>query len=196
MSPEVTLIKKWGANPLMSKRIFLDDEGKLQSDGSQCVMVQGTAVRAPATAPSDLAKLISDCCSDEAIALGSLKEGLSNAVPITVPSKINDNPGAITRSREFINYRPRTPAWALIDFDIKGMPAHIAARIEAEGGMWNALLKVAPGIACAARVVRGSTSCGLFRSDTGVSLPGSKGLHVYVLLRDGADSERFPASSA
>jgi hypothetical protein len=191
MNPEVTLIKKSGVNPLMSKRIFLDEQGRLQSDGSQCVMVQGTALRAPAPAPSDLAKIISDCCSDEAIALGSLKEGIPNAVPITVPSKINNNPGAITRSREFIDYRPGIPAWALIDFDTKGMPAHVAARIEAEGGMWNALLSVAPVILRAARVSRASTSSGLFRSDTGEALPGSGGLHVYLLLRDGGDTERF-----
>jgi hypothetical protein len=191
MTPQITLIKKCGPNPLMSKRIYLDEKGALRIDGSQCVMVQGTAERAPAATASDLAKIISDCSSDEAIALGSLKDGLPNSVPITVPRNIKNNPGAITRSREFIDYRPGIPAWGLIDSDTRGMPAHVAARIEAEGGMWNALVKVAPGIARGARVVRGSTSCGLFRNDTGESLPGSKGLHVYLLLRDGADTERF-----
>jgi hypothetical protein len=191
VTPQITLIKKCGPNPLMSKKIFLDEKGALRIDGSQCVMIQGTAERAPAATASDLAEIISDCSSDQAIALGSLKDGLPNSVPITVPRKIKDNPGAITRSREFIDYRPGIPAWGLIDFDTKGMPAHVAARIEAERGMWNALVKVAPGIARGARVVRGSTSCGLFRSDTGESLPGSKGLHVYLLLRDGADTERF-----
>jgi hypothetical protein len=191
LTPQVTLIKKCGPNPLISKQIYLDEQGALRIDGSQCVMIQGTAERAAAATASDLAKIISDCSSDEAIALGSLKDGLPNSVPITVPRKIKDNPGAITRSREFVDYHPAIPAWGLIDFDTKGMPAHVAARIEAEGGMWNALVKVAPGIARGARVVRGSTSCGLFRSDTGESLPGSRGLHVYLLLRDGADTERF-----
>src|ERR1700730_3819773 len=192
MTPQITLIKKCGPNPLMSKKIFVDEQGKLQSDGSQCVMVQGTATRLRAATASDLATIISDCCSDEAIALGSLKDGLPNSVPITVLSKIKDNAGAISRSREFIDYHPGTPAWALIDFDTKGMPAHIAARIEAEGGMWNVLLTVASGLARAARISRASTSSGLFHLDTGEPLPGSGGLHVELLLRERGDTERFP----
>ena len=184
MTPQVTLIKKCGPSPLMSKRISLDEQGALRSDGSHCLMVKGTAVRAPASTAIDLAEIIAGCCSEEAIALGALKDGLPNSVPITVPAKIEDNPGAITRSRDFIDYRPGKPAWSLIDFDTKGMPAHVGARIEATGGMWNALLVVVPGISRAARVSRASTSSGLFRSDTGEPVPGSNGMHHYVLIRD------------
>ena len=43
MKPEITLIKKRGPNPVMSKRIFLDAQGKVSSDGSQCLLAQGTA---------------------------------------------------------------------------------------------------------------------------------------------------------
>ena len=39
--------------------------------------------------------------------------------------------------------------------------------------------------------MRRSTSAGLFRTDTGEKLPGSNGLHVYVVVQDGADIERF-----
>jgi hypothetical protein len=176
MNPQITLIKKSGANPLMSKRIFLDGQAALQSDGSQCLMVEGAATRAPAATASDLAKIIAGCCSDKAIALGALKQGLPDSIPISVPGKVMENPGAITRSRNFIDYRPGKPAWSLIDFDTKGMPAHVEARIEAAGGMWNALLAVAPGISRAARVSRASTSSGLFRSDTGEPVPGSNGM--------------------
>src|SRR5215471_11106796 len=105
MTAEITLIKKYGPDPLMSKRIFLDEQGALQNDASQCVMVLGTATRAAAPTPGDLAKIISDCASDEAVALGSLRDDLSNSVPFTVPRKMKDNPGCITRSREFIDYR-------------------------------------------------------------------------------------------
>src|SRR4051812_44829614 len=114
MIPQITLIKKCSPNPLMSKRIYLDEQGELRIDGSQCVMSQGTAERAPAATASDLAEIILDCSSDQAIALGCLKDGLPNSVPVTVPRKIKDNPDAITRSREFIDYRPEIPAWGLI----------------------------------------------------------------------------------
>jgi hypothetical protein len=52
-------------------------------------------------------------------------------------------------------------------------------------------LTVAPGLLRASRVSRASTSSGLFRSDTGEPVPGSNGMHHYVLLRDGSDTERF-----
>ena len=155
MTPEITLIKKSGPNPIMSKRIFLDEQGKVCSDGSQCLMAQGTATRATAETAADLAKHIMACGTDQAIALGSLRADLPDPAKITTQAKLKDNPGAITRSRDFINYRPGAPAWALIDFDTKGMPANVAASIEAAGGMWNALLTVAPGLATGgARITR------------------------------------------
>jgi hypothetical protein len=55
MKPEITLLKKRGPNPVMSKRIFLDAQGKVCSDGSQCLMAQGTATRAAAETAADLA---------------------------------------------------------------------------------------------------------------------------------------------
>jgi hypothetical protein len=145
MTPNITLIKKCGANPLMSKRIFLDEQGALQSDGSQCLMIQGEAERVLAGTAGKLAEIISHCPSHSAISLGALKDGLPSSVSITVPRNLKDNPGAITRSRHYINYRPGVPGWVLIDFDTKGLPTEIAARIERAGGMWNALLKVARG---------------------------------------------------
>jgi hypothetical protein len=55
MKPEITLIKKRGPNPVMSKRVFLNEQGKVCSDGSQCLMAQGTATRAAAETAADLA---------------------------------------------------------------------------------------------------------------------------------------------
>jgi hypothetical protein len=191
MTTEITLITKCDSDSGMSKRIFLDNDGVLRSDGSQCLMTQGNASRVPAPGAGDLAKIIANCRSNQAICLGALNAELPNSVPITVPRKLKEGTGAITRSREFIDYRPGAPAWCLIDFDTKGMPARVAARIQAEGGMWNALTAVAPGIRRAAHVTRGSTSSGLLRSDTGEPVSGSNGMHHYVLLRDGGDVERF-----
>jgi hypothetical protein len=191
MTPQITLIKKSGPNPVMSKLIFLDDKGKACSDGSLCLMAQGTATRATAETAAHLAKHIMACGTDQAIALGTLRADLTSPAKITTCAKLKDNPGAITRSRDFIDYRPGMPAWALIDFDTKGMPANVAASIEAAGGMWNALLQVAPGLERAARVSRASTSSGLYRIDTGMQFSGSGGAHHYILVKDASDIERF-----
>src|SRR6266404_827371 len=188
---QITLITKRDTPRLMSKRIFFDEGGNLQSDASECRMVHGTAARALAATATDLAKIIASCGSDQAIVLGSLKDEFADCVEVTVPNKLDRHPGAITRSRNFVDYRPGSPAWALIDFDTKGIPEDVAARIESAGGMWGALLAVAPELAAGARVSRVSTTAGLFRSDTGEPIPGSSGMHHYVLVNDGRDVERF-----
>ena len=100
MTPQITLIKQSGPNPIMSKRIFLDEQGKVCSDGSQCLMAQGIATRATAETAADLARHILACGSDQAIALGTLRGDLRDSVTITIPEKLKDNPGAITRSLE------------------------------------------------------------------------------------------------
>jgi hypothetical protein len=191
MRPEITLIEKLDGNPVMSKRIFLDEQGKVRSDGSQCLMIQGTATRATAETAGDFAKHIMSCGSDQALTLGALKTGLPDLVRITTERKLKEHPGAIARTREFIDYISGSPGWALIDFDTKGMPANVAATIEAAGGVWKALLTVAPGLRRARRVSRASTSAGLFRADTGEQFAGSGGAHHYLLVKDGGDIERF-----
>src|SRR6516225_6106061 len=133
MKPQITLIQKSGATPVMSKRVFLDDQGKVCSDGSQCLMVHGTATRATAETAADLAKYVAACGTDQAIALGTLRADLSDPAKIATRAKLKDNPGAITRTRDFIDYLAGVPAWMLIDFDTKGMPPNITARIEAAG---------------------------------------------------------------
>ena len=189
--PQITLITKRDTPALMSKRISLDGEGKLKGDGSECRMITGTAARAFAGTASALAQIITSCRSDQAIALGTLKPELSDSVAVTIPNRLDKHPGAITRSRSCIDYRPGVPAWCLIDFDTKGMPDEVKTKIEAAGGMWNALLTVAPELASAARVSRASTSAGFSRSDTGEPIAGSNGMHHYVLVADGSDVERF-----
>jgi hypothetical protein len=189
--PEITLISKRDATRLMSKRLYIDERGNVRSDASQCLLVDGTATRAKAETADDLARHIMSCDSSEAIVLGALKTGMPGAVTITTEKQLKGNPGAISRSRRFIDYRPGIPAWALIDFDTKGMTANVAATLEAAGGMWGALLTVAPGLQRAARVSRSSTSAGLFRTDTGEQFAGSGGAHHYLLVKDGGDIERF-----
>jgi hypothetical protein len=142
--PQITLITKRDVPALMSKRISLDLDGKLKSDGSECRMVAGTA-RAFAETAADLARIIQSCGSNQAIALGALKENLSCPVKVTTNGRLDQNPGAIVRARDSINYRSGYPAWALIDFDSKGMPDDVKTKLDAAGGMWNALLTVAPG---------------------------------------------------
>ena len=191
MIPEITLVRKTGPNPIMTKRIFLDQEGALKSDGSNCRMVEGIATRAYAASPRDLADCIAACGPDTALALGALKLGTPSPVMIVTKPNLGSTSGAVARTRDSIDYQPGVPAWMLIDFDTKGMPAEVASRIEALRGVWNALVWIAPLLQSAARLSRASTSSGLFRSDTGEQIIGSGGFHFYALVNDGGDVDRF-----
>jgi hypothetical protein len=71
------------------------------------------------------------------------------------------------------------------------MPADVAARIAELGGFWGAVVSLLPDIKNAARVLRRSTSAGLFRTDTGEQFAGSNGLHLYAMVGDADDAERF-----
>jgi hypothetical protein len=97
----------------------------------------------------------------------------------------------VARTSESFVYEPGRPALVLLDFDTKGMPPEVDERIKFSGGFEAAIASVLPELHKTQRLIRASTSAGLYRSDTGNPLPASNGLHEYLLIRDGADAERF-----
>ena len=180
----------------LTKRISLSDTGTLISDGSACVMGRGQAKRVRLGGIHEFAILIRGLDPNQAIALGALRSDLPDAVDVTTQIKLSALNGSapaglIARTAEHIAYRPGEPALALIDIDTKGMPTAVVERIREQGGYWAALVSVSPALADVARAVRTSTSSGLSRTDTGEAVKGSNGVHVFLLVQDGADIERF-----
>jgi hypothetical protein len=187
---EITLVAKIGG-PL-TKRISLADNEYLVSDGSTCTMSRGRARRWRGDV-YEFATLLEQLGSDQAITLGSLRPGLADEVEIVTKRKLNgaDRPNLIARSQDYLSYGIGAPALALIDFDLKGISAEVAERVARHGGLWPSLCAVLPQLAGAARVIRHSTSAGLYHADTGEPVSGSGGEHIFVLVRDGSDIERF-----
>jgi hypothetical protein len=196
---EVTRFKKTGADPgscLLTKRLALSTDGSLVSDGSACVMVEGFARRARLNGLDGHAALINNLNPDEAIALGALRPDLADEVRIVTKRRLEglnggSAPDIIARSAEFFAYRPKQPAPVLIDVDVKGIPDKVLARIAEFGSYWDAIASAMPTLADAGRVIRASTSANLSRQDTGASVPGSNGQHIYLVLADGSDAKRF-----
>jgi hypothetical protein len=159
-------------------------------------MARGTARRARIGNVGELAELINRMRSCEALALGRLREDLPETVEV-MPKRMLDQangtprPDLIARAGTDIVYRRDAVALALLDFDTKGMPADVAARIRERGGFWGTLESVIPELAGVARVLRHSTSTGLYRTDTSEKLAGSNGVHVFLTVRNGADIVRF-----
>ena len=180
----------------LTKRISLEPDGSVRSDGSQCLMTRGIARRAAITEMQDLGALIDSLKSDEALGLGTLRADLPDQVEIVTKrylDKLNgvSRPDVIARTGGNIVFRPGRPAFALLDFDTKGMPPQVAPKLAEFPDFWTAVVSVCPDLANIARVARRSTSAGLFRTDTREELPGSDGMHVFVAVKDGADVERF-----
>ena len=190
---EITVFSKAGG--VLTKKIELAEDGSLVRDGSECRMVAGSAHRTPIADLHALAATIAKLRPYQAIALGTLRDGLPDKVKIvtkkklTKKKKLNGAGNTIARTRGEIVYRAKHPAFVLLDFDRDGMPREVADRLKDD--FWGSLSEVMPALLHAAHIIRASTSAGLIRSDTGESLGGSGGLHGYVVARDGSDAERF-----
>jgi hypothetical protein len=179
----------------LTKRISLNEDGSTKSDGSGCLMPRGAAVRTPIAGIAELAALISGLRSDQAIGLGALRFDLPDQVSVVTKDKLKQLNGlatdVIARMADNIQFRSGQPGFALFDYDTKGMPSDVEARLKERAKYWTALCEVLPGLEGASYIRRRSTSAGLSRTDTGAKLPGSKGLHIYVAVKDSADIERF-----
>jgi hypothetical protein len=191
---EITRFTKKGG-PL-TKQISLSEDGTLISDGSACVMTSGHARRRKIIGLANFASFISDLNSNQALALGSLRDELTDIVKVVPKRKLRRaKPGGkydlISRTTEYLEYRAGSPTLVLIDIDTKGMPQAVRDRVAELGGYVPALISVLPAMATAGYVIRSSTSSGLRRADTGKPIPGSDGVHIFVLIKDGADAERF-----
>ena len=191
---ELTALSKDGGS--LTKHIHLDEHGVLISDGSACVMSSGHAMRVRLADLAALSDLIERLQPHEAIALGALRDDLPEHVDIATKAhlqKLNGGtaPHLIARTADAICYRARQSALALIDYDSKCMPPWVKARINAIGGVWSSLVGILPALGAVGRVIRPSTSSGLYRSDTGERLPGSQNQHIYLQVDDGADINRF-----
>jgi hypothetical protein len=189
-SPEIVRLTKSGG-PL-TKKIQLEN-GVLRSDGSACVMTRGVACRALITCAGQLGELISSLRSDQAIALGSLRPDLPREVRVATKRALNGaaRPDIISRSADNILFKPAQYGFVLLDFDTKGIPPSVAEQLDHAGGFWPTLLSVIPKLGGIARLARASTSAGLNHRGTGAPVPGSNGEHVYLSVRDVADSARF-----
>ena len=107
-------------------------------DGAACVMAHGTAERVRVAGVDALGALIEDLTPSQALALGTLRADLPDKVGITTKKAVNGaaRPDIIARTSANIVYRG--PAFALLDYDSKAMPAGVAAELRQRGGFWPA----------------------------------------------------------
>ena len=191
---EITVFTKSGGK--LTKRIHLVD-GAISNDSSACAMAEGEARRVSINLNSiaTLATLINGLGPKQAYAIGRLKEGLADHVDIVTADKLADfhgKPSVAARTKEHLVFVAGAAAICLLDIDLKGLSEDAKQRIGDD--VWKALCDVVPSLATAARVVRCSTSHGLRNRETGDTYPSSGGLHIAIVVADGADIPRFLAA--
>jgi len=130
---EVTVFTK--VDGPLTKRIALGPDGRPVSDGSGCLMAHGRAERVRFGSLSEFAEVIGQLQSNQAIGLGALRDGLAKCVDVVTArelTKLNGTamPNLVARTSDAIVYVPGSPVLILLDFDRKGMPGHVAAKID------------------------------------------------------------------
>ncbi|MEK4034040.1 primase-helicase family protein [Methylocystis sp. IM3] len=184
----VRFVKEGGP---LTKKISLDADGELVSDGSQCRMCEGVQERLPLKDWREFAEILDKTPRDTAYGVGRLKEQFGDSVVVEVIGKVTT--GA-ARSKESISYREGEPAFALLDHDTKEMPDAVRERLDALGGLHGALDHICPELRQAGYICRKSTSSGVYIKKTDEK-PGKKfqkdGEHIYLLVRDGSDTKRL-----
>jgi hypothetical protein len=190
MTPiEITVFEKTGG-PL-TKKIRLDG-GKVISDGSACLMAEGTARRVVIDDVATLAALINRMKSNEAYALGRIVDGYPDVCRVVTKEKLNGGmPGTIARTQDYLAFTTGVPGLALLDYDAKAMSETVHHNMSRCGDIWGALCEVMPAIGEAACVERASTSSGLCDGRTGQKFPESGGRHIAIPVEDASDIDRF-----
>jgi hypothetical protein len=180
---ELTKFVKSGPHAALTKTAHVDETGKIKVDGSKCRMSSGNAYRLPVPSVHALASAINSLGSNEAIAIGTLKEGVSDGAHVV--SKRNlpepEQGDVIARTKDFLIFPKYKAGYILFDIDTKGMLQPIRERIATLGGAWPAIVDAMPKLAGAARVIRKSSSSGISNPETGETRD-SDGEHIFVLV--------------
>jgi hypothetical protein len=180
-------ITVFAAKYRLSKRLALED-GSLVSRPSP-KMTSGRAIRVRISGAADLAKVIETPHNNKMLTLGRMTDNRGDIVDVLTKEEMASSKStttAIARTRKYLKYPPGKMGVVLLDFDTDGMPPELRGR-----DYWEMICDVVPGLRNAERLVRASTSAGLYRTDTGGKTPGSDGLHVYVFIKDASDTRRF-----
>ena len=119
---ELTKFVKSGPNAILTKVAEVDDAGKIKIDGSECRMATGNAYRLPVPSVHALADAINSLESNEAIAIGALKKGISDGARVVTKRKLPkpERADVIARTKDFLVFLGA--GYILFDIDTKGMP--------------------------------------------------------------------------
>lgn len=172
----------------LAKRFRLQ-EGAIQKEAS-ADLYKGKAQTVAVATAADLRAVLDGLTTHQALAAGILQNKTSAAVLSRdamerLRRSGGDVSSAVTRSLDYFAF-PKAPGWLLWDYDDKGMPAEVAARIEALGGPVAAFFSIWPEAQAGSYLIRASSSDGV--EAPGIERTRSTGLHGFFLVEDVSQS--------
>jgi putative DNA primase/helicase len=167
----------------IGKRFTIED-GRLKKT-SIATFFDGTAKVIDAPDAAALVAILDRLHPHEVVSLGVLKNGRTEA-PIKTARRAAA--GDATRSLDHFEHR-NGEGWLLLDHDTKTMPEDVATRVAEYGGGLAAIEHIWPELKSAARVVRPSSSGGVYIK--GEDPAAATGFHLFTLVSDVAKSREY-----
>lgn len=175
-------ITRLTAHSRVGKRFYTNEEGGITALPAANLARWPRAETLDVPTAEALAGVIKDMTVNQAILLGTAPGMRDYSI----------GPDQIITSRSQAHFSAvEGEGWVLLDFDRKGMPAAVRARMRELGGALPALLHVWPELAHAARVVRPSSSAGVHREGEDAPDLSAAGLHVFARIADAPDRRAY-----
>lgn len=173
---QLTLLCREG---FIGKRFFLDEIGQVQKEAAGH-FTDFVARRFDVGNALIMKHLVEDMTSDMALLFGVAPE---------LPEQFELSSRGHRRNQETFKFQPG-PGWLLLDYDTDQMPVDVRQRIAELGGPLAAMEHIWPELKTACRVVKPSSSSGVYRSGDAPPVK-SEGFHLYALICDQRLSEQI-----
>ena len=177
------------ADPKMSPTKSVDlKDGKLRVLPNPTPLAAGSVDTRELQSAGDLAALISGLSKMQALGLGVSRSAAASSWPpiqLVTKGRLASEPGAIARTKDEFVFQAGEPAVILFDRD--GSDGETMTIDRALG----VLRAVIPNFDSLAYVATHSSSSHIYDRATGEALRGAGNSHIYLVVRDGADIDRF-----
>lgn len=167
----------------IGKRFTIED-GRLKKT-SVATFFDGTAKVIDAPDAAALVAILDRLHPHEVVSLGVLKNGRTEA---PIKTARHAAAGDATRSLDHFEHRSGE-GWLLLDHDTKTMPEDVAERVAEYGGGLAAITHIWPELKSAARIVKPSSSGGVYIE--GEDPAAATGFHLFTLVSDVAKSREY-----
>ncbi|BCL59468.1 hypothetical protein DGMP_01610 [Desulfomarina profundi] len=163
----------------LTKTISLDENGTIEKDSSECYLSEGIA-ETVTTKFKDLPKYINRLEQNQAISIGISSKNKTKICSRRQIDRLSEKV-YITRTLDNFCFPERKQGLILLDCD-SDIPVDEVLEI---------LSEIIPDFDQTARIIKPSVSAGLHRKSTGKQLSGGNSAHIYALVQNAADIQRF-----